>query len=109
VVAAVVGEEYTQQHVPSTSEQPFDEADSPYVCRTNRSSFQHRIPHGNRSMGLLLISDFDVEVVPAHADATRLSSDDISTADVRETVRLSLSEVLFRTSGREFDVRDDIW
>ena len=105
LVAEVMGDEYTQQHFPSTSEQTFDEADSPYVCRTNLPHFRHR----TSSRGLLFISDFEVELVPAHADAAILASDDdVSETQVRETVRFSLSEVLFRVSGREFDVRDDV-
>lgn len=105
LVAELVGEDYTQQHFPSTSEQTFDESDSPYSCWTNLPYFQHQV----HNSGLLLISDFEVDLLPAHADAGVLASDDgVSELAVRDTIRISLSDVLLRASGREFDVRDDV-
>lgn len=105
LVAELVGEDYTQMHFPSTSEQTFDESDSPYSCWTNLPSFQHQV----QNSGLLLISDFEVDLVPAHADASVLASDGgISEPAVRDTIRLALSDVLLWVSGREFDVRDDV-
>ncbi|MFC6954812.1 hypothetical protein [Halorubellus litoreus] len=104
LVAEILGDDYVQRNFQSADADPFDEAESPYSRRTSLPHFQHR----TSSAGLLFISDFEVEFVPAHAEAAILASDDdITEPDVRDTIRFSLSEVLFRVSGREFDVRDD--
>lgn len=109
MVAEVVGEDHTQQHFPSTSEQTFDEAEAPYACRTKLPSFWHRIASSYRSVGLVFISDFEVELLPSHTHPAIVQSDNgLSESDVREAIQLWLAEVLFKLSDREFDVMDDV-
>lgn len=109
LVAELVGSDYTQYHPISTSEMAFDEAGSPYVCRTNLPFLRHRLPTPLERQGQLFVSGYPVELVPVRSNADRLASDDPIPDDaVRETVRIKLDGVLHRFGGGEPDAHDPV-
>ncbi|WP_135364948.1 hypothetical protein [Halosimplex halophilum] len=99
-VAEVMGDDFTQYHALSTSEMEFDEADSPHICRTKLPSLRCRLPGEVGDQGLLFVSDYEVELVPARANANRVASDDDIPDDAfRESVQVHLAGVLEQLTG----------
>lgn len=101
-VAEVMGDGFTQYHALSTGEMEFDEADSPHVCRTKLPSLRCRLPAEVDGQGLLFVSDYEVELVPARANANRVADDDDIPDDAfPESVQVHLAGVLERLTDAD--------
>jgi len=101
LAAEVVGDDFTQQHLLSTSEMEFPKEESPYVCRTD---LVHLPREGfGRLPATMLISDYPSEFVPARADvdATLAADGGIEAEWVRESLRFQLELAVHRASRGE--------